>query len=249
MARRWATRLYIPDGLVAGASVALGEPQVHRLRTVLRLQPGAAVAGFNPADGEWLCRLAAAGRRGAMLVVEERLRPPEPEPDLWLLFAPVKRARLDWLVEKATELGVSALQPVWTARTQPERINSDRLAAHAIAAAEQSERMSVPKLQPPAPLSRLMAEWPNGRALILCDETGTGTPAVAALAPLAGRPAAILVGPEGGFAPAELDALAAVPMLTRIGLGPRVLRAETAALAALAVFQAVAGDGARTRRR
>lgn len=249
MVRRWAARLYIAQQLAAGTAVTLSDSQAHYLRTVLRLGRGAAVAAFNAEEGEWLCRLDETGRRGAALTIERRLRTPEPEPDLWLLFAPVKRARLDWLVEKACELGVSVLQPVRTARTQPERVNLDRLSAHAIGAAEQCERLSVPELRPPTPLARLVAAWPNERALIVCDETGEGMPAAEALAPLAGRPAAVLIGPEGGFAPAEHDALAELPIVIRIGLGPRVLRAETAALAALAVFQAVAGDGRRMRRR
>lgn len=249
MARRWAARLYVPGGLSAGAAVALPAGQAHYLRIVLRLSAGAAVATFNAAEGEWLCRLETLGKRAASLLVERRLRPPGPEPDLWLVFAPVKRARLDWLIEKACELGASALIPVWTARTQPERINLDRLRAHAIEAAEQCERLGVPELRALAALDRLLAEWPSERALIVCDESGAGAPAADALAPLAGRPAAVLVGPEGGFAEAELNAFGRLPIVTRIGLGPRVLRAETAALAALAVFQAVAGDGRGARRR
>src|SRR5229473_1585499 len=217
-----ATRLYIPQQLEAGVAVALDQAQAHRLRHVLRLMPGAAVAAFNESAGEWLCRLGDAGHGGATLAVECRLRPPAQENDLWLLFAPLKRARLDWLVEKATELGAAALVPVWTERTQPERLNRDRLQAIAIAAAEQSERLSVPEVFAPERLDRVLA---------------------------AGRPAALLVGPEGGFAETELDALGKLPIVSRVGLGPRVLRAETAAVAALAVFQAIAGDWRRHRAR
>jgi 16S rRNA (uracil1498-N3)-methyltransferase len=224
--------------------------QAHRLRNVLRLAPGAAVAAFNANDGEWRCTIAELGRNAGALTVDGRLRPPEPEPDLWLLFAPVKRVRLDWLVEKATELGCSALLPVWTARTQAERINSERLTALAIAAAEQSERLSVPEIRAPQRLDRILASWPASRPLFVCDETGGGrliAEAVTELAPTS--PAALLTGPEGGFDATELDALGKLPNVTRIGLGPRVLRAETAALAAVAVFQALVGDWRRARPR
>ena len=242
-AERRAVRLYLSDGLAPGAAVELTAEQAHRLRNVLRLGPGAPLAGFNERDGEWLCRLGEVGRNRASLAVERLLRPAEPEPDLWLLFAPIKRARLDWLIEKATELGAAALLPVWTARTQPERLNRDRLQALAIAAAEQSERLSVPEIRMPEPLDQLLADWPARRQLIVCDETGAGMPIGAALEAVRDTaPVALLVGPEGGFTETELDALGKLPIVSRVGLGPRVLRAETAAIAALAVFQAIAGD-------
>ncbi len=213
------------------------------MRSVLRLDAGAAVAVFNATDGEWLCRVFAIGK-GTALTVERQLREAEPEAvtELWLLFAPVKRSRLDWLVEKATELGTSALLPVWTARTQVERVNLDRLRAHAVEAAEQSERLSIPELRAPERLDRLLAAWPGERRLIVCDESGTGEPIGAAAARLAPGPVALLVGPEGGFDETELDAFGKLSFVTRVGLGPRVLRAETAAVAAVAVFQAIAGD-------
>jgi 16S rRNA (uracil1498-N3)-methyltransferase len=250
MAERPATRLYIAEPLAGGATIELDSQAVHRLVRVLRLGDGAVLAAFNGRDGEWLCRLRVHGRRGAALEAIKQRRPPDSAADLWLVFAPIKRARLDWLVEKATELGVAVLRPVWTERTQPERLNRERLTTIAIAAAEQSERISVPEIAEPRALDRLIAAWPDERRLILCDETGGGTPIADCLAELARPvPAAVLIGPEGGFADTELDALGKLPIVSRVGLGPRVLRAETAALAALAVFQAIAGDWRRVRPR
>jgi 16S rRNA (uracil1498-N3)-methyltransferase len=247
VAKHRARRLYLEGRLGSGGAVELETGQAHYLRSVLRLEHGAEVAGFNPVDGEWLCRIVEVGKSRVRLTVERQLRSPEPQPDLWLLFAPIKRARLDWLVEKATELGVSTLFPVWTARTQSERINLDRLHAHTVEAAEQSERLSVPELRSPEALDRVLSAWPPERPLIVCDESGAGEPIGEAVRRLTATPAAFLVGPEGGFGQTELDALDKLSFVTRIGLGPRVLRAETAAVAALAVFQAIAGDWRRTR--
>jgi 16S rRNA (uracil1498-N3)-methyltransferase len=239
-----APRLYVVAELAPGGAIELQAGQAHYLRSVLRLGVGAAIAAFNATDGEWLCRVAEMGRAGAQLTIGRQLRQHDPrgEPDLWLMFAPIKRARVDWLVEKATELGVSALLPVWTARTQAERVNLERLRAHAIEAAEQSQRLTVPELRPPERLDRLVAAWPTGRRLVLCDESGAGEPIGDAAARLPPGPAAVFVGPEGGFDETELDAVGKLSFVTRVGLGPRVLRAETAALAALAVFQAITGD-------
>jgi 16S rRNA (uracil1498-N3)-methyltransferase len=245
-----ATRLYLPAALAEGAAAAIEAAQAHRLRDVLRLGPGAAVAAFNARDGEFLCRIAEVGRNGGSLSVERRLRVPEPEADLWLVFAPIKRLRLDWLIEKGTELGVSVFIPVMTERTQPERLNRERLAAHAIAAAEQSERLSAPEIRAAERLPAVLAGWDPVRRLVVCDETGGGRPIVEALGAFdAGVPTALLIGPEGGFTQSELDALADLPFVTRVGLGPRVLRAETAAVAALAAYQTIVGDWRRSRPR
>ncbi len=249
MSERGAARLHMTQQLRPGVLLELAAAQAHRLHTVLRLGEGARVAAFNAADGEWLCRVAAPARGGLSVTVERLLRPAETEPELWLLFAPIKRARLDWLVEKATELGVSALLPVFTRRTQIERANLDRLRAHAVAAAEQSERLSVPELYPPRPLDDALAGWPAGRRLVVCDETGAGEPIADAIGRIGLEPVGVLTGPEGGFTETELDYLDKLSFVTRVGLGPRVLRAETAALAALSVYQAIVGDRHRTRTR
>jgi 16S rRNA (uracil1498-N3)-methyltransferase len=247
MSERGVARVYVTEPLAAGAVLDLAPGQAHHLRTVLRLGAGTAVAAFNASDGEWICRLTETGRNRVALAVERQTRPAEAEADLWLVFAPIKRARLDWLIEKATELGVGALLPVWTQRTQTERLNLERLRAHAVAAAEQSERLSVPELHEPQALDRVLAGWSAERRLVVCDETGGGEPIGAAVARLGVGPTAMLTGPEGGFAETELDALEKLSFVTRVGLGPRVLRADTAAVAALAVLQAIAGDWRRVR--
>jgi len=249
MIERRTPRLYVASALAPRVEAELDRAQAHYLRSVLRLDKGAAIAAFNATDGEWLCRVAEFGKRGARLTVETQLREAEPEAEsnLWLIFAPIKRAPLDWLVEKATELGVAVLVPVWTARTQVERVNLDRLRAHAVEAAEQSERLSVPELRAPERLDRLLAVWPGERQLVVCDESGAGEPISDATARLPPGPVALLVGPEGGFDETELDAFGKLSFVTRVGLGPRVLRAETATLAAVAVFQAIAGDWRHVR--
>ena len=236
------TRHYVPHDLAAGAPVPLEAAQVHYLGTVLRLAPGAEVAVFNGRDGEWRARLEGDRRGPRSLTPVEQRRPQAPEPDLWLVFAPLKRGRIDFLVEKATELGVSALHPVHTRRSVVERVNLDRLRAHAIEAAEQTERLTVPAIAEPQPLERLVAGWSGPRRLLLCDESGTSPPITDTLRDAAPGPWAVLVGPEGGFEETELDALKKLPIVCPVGLGPRVLRADTAALAALAVLQALLGD-------
>ena len=242
-------RLYVDASLSAGGRLLLGAPQAHRLGAVLRLKEGAQVALFNEKDGEWLSRIDELRRGRVLLTLGRRLSKAVKEGDLSLLFSPIKRVRLDWLVEKASELGVTLLEPVTIERTQVQKLNLARLRALAKAAAEQSGRLSLPQLRPPVPLFRALDEWPLQRPLFLCDETGAGEPIAEAAARFASAPLALLVGPEGGFTERELDALGKLPFVSRVGLGPRVLRAETAALAGLAILQAVAGDWRKGRGR
>jgi len=241
-----AARLFVEADLAAGIEAPLGEAQVHYLRHVLRRSDGAPLLLFNGRDGEWRATLSARGKKAAVAEVGECTRRQEAEPDVWLCFAPVKRARIDYIAEKATELGVSALQPVVTRHTAVERVNVGRLRANAIEAAEQTERLTVPEVREPIDLGRLLDAWPAERRLLMCDETGSGPPIGAALGALDNEsrqaPWAIVVGPEGGFAQAELSALRRIKNVTSVGLGPRILRADTAALAALACWQALVGD-------
>lgn len=241
------TRVYVTTPLCAGARVALGAEQAHHLRNVLRLAPGAAVALFNGRDGEWAAEIKNLGKAGGFAEALLLRRPQGAEADLWLGVAALKRAPIDYLIEKATELGASRILPVVTERTQAERLNLARLRAHALAAAQQSERLTVPIVEDLQPLSALVAAWPGGRRLLLCDESGTAPPVAEVLSALPPSRWGLLVGPEGGFTQTELDALRKLPFVSPIGLGPRVLRADTAALAALAVLQALRGDwgGAR----
>lgn len=239
-------RLYTENDLAAGLSVKLPSAQAHYLGHVMRLKPGAPVSLFNGRDGEWLAKIASIKRGQAAVTLEGQTSPQDIDPDLWLLFAPVKRARIDFIAAKATELGVSALAPVFTDNTAVSRVNEERLAANAIEAAEQCGRNSVPTIQPAASLIDRLAGWPAARRILLCDESGAGAPVTDALAALssdqAASPWAILCGPEGGFSRQELDLLAEKPIVTRISLGPRILRADTAALAAISCWQAVLGD-------
>ncbi|MDX2142237.1 MAG: 16S rRNA (uracil(1498)-N(3))-methyltransferase [Rhodospirillaceae bacterium] len=236
-------RLFVPDALAAGGLVALSEAQSHYAVHVMRLKPGARVLVFNGRDGEWSATLESATRKSFALGLEAQTRAQLPEPDVWLLFAPLKRARNEWLVEKCTELGAAALVPVMTLHTNAERVNVERLTAIAVEAAEQCERLTVPEVRAPMALAHVIAQWPSARRLFVLDETGAGAPVAAAAQNHGSGPCAFLIGPEGGFAQSELDDLGQLPFVTRVGLGPRVLRAETAALAALACYQALAVDG------
>lgn len=236
-------RLFVPHPLAAGAVVGLSANQAHYLRHVLRLETGARVALFNGADGEWAARVEGFGKGWASVAVESLRRAQKVEPDLWLLFAPIKHGRIDYLVQKAAELGVSRLQPVLTDFTQVTRVNTERLAANAAEAAEQTGRLTLPAVAEPARLFDALAGWDAARHLMLCDESGNGRPVFEALAARPrGGPWAVLIGPEGGFSEAELDALHKLPFVMPVSLGPRLLRADTAAVAALACWQAALGD-------
>jgi len=226
-------RLYVTAPLSAGTGVETTAQQAHYLGTVMRRRPGDPLALFNGRDGEWLAHIDAVRRDRARLVADRRLREQVPEPDLWLAFALLKRNATDLVVQKATELGVAAIRPVITARTNATRVNLARLAAIAIEAAEQSERLTVPDLHQPLPLPALLTSWPAGRRLVVAVERAHAPQ----IAPLIG-PAALLVGPEGGFDPVELETLRAPPFVTACSLGPRILRADTACIAGLALLQA-----------
>lgn len=235
-------RLFVTGDLSPGAEVVLEAPQAHYLFTVMRLGPGARVAVFNGRDGEWLAEVVDAGRKSGRLVARDPGQPQRRPPDLWLLFAPIKKARTDFIVEKATELGAARILPVFTRRTASERLRPDRLRAHAIEAAEQCGETAVPEIAEPARLDAVLAAWDPARRLMFCDEARDARPAAEALAAAGPGPWAILTGPEGGFAPEEAARLRDLPFVTRVTLGPRVLRADTAAVAAIALWQASLGD-------
>ena len=233
-------RLFVDRLLEHGLELRIDGGQAHYLLSVMRVKPGSVVKVFDDRSGEWAAEVAAVGKRDLLLRLVERLRAREAVPDLWLCAAPIKRGRIDWVAEKASELGVARLIPVATRRAVVDRLNADRLRAHMIEAAEQCERTALPSLDPLTPLDKLLSSWPAGRRLFFADEEG-GSPMAAAVAAHPG-PAAILIGPEGGFDPAERAAIRACPAAVPVALGPRVLRAETAALAAVSLWMAIAGD-------
>ena len=238
---RIAIRLFVEAPLEAGAAVALASGQAHYLRNVMRRSPGDRIRLFNGRDGAWEGAIETlAAHRATVRPVARRLAQP-PAPDLRLLFAPLKAERTRFVVEKATELGVGALQPVFTRYVRTRRVNVERLRAHAIEAAEQCGRLEVPRIGLPCPLADALAGWPPERRLLVCDPEAEQTVAGAVSAD-SGTPWAILIGPEGGFAPAERRLLADHPASVHARLGPRILRAETAVAAALACWQALAGD-------
>lgn len=232
-------RLYVDQPLGLGQAVALSSDQAHYLTGVMRLTLGDAILVFNGRDGEWRATLAQAGKRNAIATCKAQTRPLHLPPDLWLLFAPIKKARTDFIVEKAVELGVSRVLPIQTRHTNSERIRQDRLQAHAVEAAEQCGATYVPGVDDLIPLDKLLRQWPDDRRLYWCDEAAIGQPAT--LTPTTG-PAAILIGPEGGFSADEAAKLRSKPYVTPLSLGPRILRADTAAVAALTLWQAACGD-------
>jgi 16S rRNA (uracil1498-N3)-methyltransferase len=237
-----AQRLFVEADLAEGANVPCGAEQANYLRNVLRLGAGDAILVFNGRDGEWQAELAEAGKRGATLTVRRRARAQEAGPDIDYLFAPLKRARLDYMAQKATEMGVARLRPVMTRRTAPERVNLERLRANAIEAAEQCGILRIPQVHEPEKLDRALAGWDPSRTLVFCDEDAEEKDPLAALAKVSKGPLALLVGPEGGFDEGERELLSSQAFVLRISLGPRILRADTAAVAALALVNAVLGD-------
>jgi len=235
---RSLARLYVDPPLSAGVAVGLDAGQANYLGNVLRLKEGGEVLLFDGVSGEWLARVVEAGKRRMILAVVEPTRAQEAVPDLALAFAPVKKGRVDWLVEKAVELGVARLEPVITRRTIVDKLNLERMRAHIVEAAEQCGRTALATIAEPLKLDAFLMAIDPARTLYFADETG-GDPAASAFQP---GPATILTGPEGGFTPEEAEAIRALPNAKAISLGPRILRAETAALAAVTTYMALAGD-------
>lgn len=237
-----AQRLFVDAELRAGTPVRCSDEQANYLRNVLRLGAGADILIFNGADGEWRARLMLEGKRGCGLEPLEQVRPQEAGPDIHYLFAPLKRARLDYMVQKATELGVARLQPVLTRHTVAERVNLQRMRSNAIEAAEQCGILRIPEIAEPERLDRTLTSWDRSRPLIVCDERAPIANPIEALSRVPPGPVAVLIGPEGGFAAEEREQLVAEPFTVQISLGPRIMRADTAAIAALALVNAVLGD-------
>jgi len=238
-------RLYIDAPLAPVGTLKLERDQTNYLVNVLRKRPGDEVIVFNGKDGAWLASIAEAGKKSVSLSLVEQTASQTPQPDLWYGFAPIKAGRLDYMVQKATEMGVGTIQPVLTQFTQVKSIKQGRLAANAIEAAEQCEVLSVPTIAPEVKLPRLIADWPQthaGRALIFADEAADSTSPVNVFEQLDGRPIGVLIGPEGGFSAEERALLLKQDFVVPISLGPRILRADTAAVAALAVIQSIIGD-------
>jgi len=235
-------RLYVEQGLGEGQTIPLTRDQAHYLFGVMRRGVGDALAVFNGRDGEWRAEVSKAGKRGGTLEAVAQTAPQRDPPDLWLLFAPIKKARTDFIVEKAAEMGAARIMPIQTAFTNSERIRQDRLQAHAIEAAEQCGGTFVPEVSDLQKLDRLLADWPEDRQLMFCDEALVGADETLGQA---GRGKwAILIGPEGGFSDTERAKLHALPFAHAVSLGPRILRADTAAVAAMTVWQQKLGDWA-----
>ena len=223
-----------------GQTVPVDAAQAHYLFGVMRLPVGAVLSVFNGRDGEWDATVAQANKRGGLLVLVAQTLPLQVPPDLWLCFAPLKKARTDFVVEKAVEMGVARIVPVLTDFTNAERLRVDKIRAHVVEAAEQCGATYVPPLAEPVKLARLLDDWPDGRRIMFCDEALRG--GLACLPGESGGPWAVLIGPEGGFSGAERDRLRALPDAHPVSLGPRILRADTAAVAALTLWQMAMGD-------
>ena len=239
-----AQRLFVDAPLAEGARITLSREQANYLLNVLRLAAGDSVIIFNGIDGEWRAVLADTGRKAASLDVTQAIRAQEAGPDIHYLFAPLKHARLDYMVQKAVEMGASRLRPVLTRRTQAQRVNLERMRANVIEAAEQCGILTIADIEEPLTLEKALAQWPQDLLLVFCDEDASMADPVAALRQRAapGAPIAVLIGPEGGFDPSERALLMRMEQTLAISLGPRILRADTAAVAALALVQAAVGD-------
>lgn len=235
-------RLYCETDLTAQALISLGESQAHYLRSVVRMSIGDAVLVFNGRDGEWLAEITELGKKRAALVLQNQTRLQDEAGDIMLLLAPIKRDRLDYLAQKATEMGASHLLPVITKRTQNSKLNIERLQANAIEAAEQCNLLHVPQIDAPRRLDQILADWPSDRSIIFCDEHADLEQGLSDLQHLKGQKIAILIGPEGGFDEAERAGLLARKDTVAVSLGPRILRADTALVAALALVQSQIGD-------
>lgn len=235
-------RLYVEGSLTRGATLPLKKSQTNYLLNVLRMDDGDALLVFNGRDGEWRASIEKTGKKAAQLVCTDQERPQTATSDLVFCFAPLKTGRLDYLVQKAVEMGAGTLIPVHTDFTQNHRLSAAKVAAWSIEAAEQCGVLSIPHCAEPVKLDRLLADWDKARTLIFCDEDSETNNPVRHLTPLRGQPLGVLIGPEGGFSQAERDMLKALDHVVPIPLGPRILRADTAAVAALAVIQALAGD-------
>ncbi|MGB3337608.1 MAG: 16S rRNA (uracil(1498)-N(3))-methyltransferase [Devosia sp.] len=235
-------RLFVEPDLAADTQLTLGKEQSLYLAAVLRKSVGDEVVLFNGRDGAWLCRLATDSKKSVTLDLVEQIAAQTPVSDLWYGFAPLKTERLDYVIQKAVEMGAGTIQPVLTRFTQVARLKHERLVANAIEAAEQCEVLAVPRVEPEVTLERLLDAWPSERVLIFADEGEASSSPVEALSALKGRPVGLLIGPEGGFSDEERARLRAQPYVVPISLGPRILRADTAAVAALALIQAIIGD-------
>ena len=235
-------RLFVDAPLGAAQSVALNRDQANYLFNVMRLENGARIALFNSRDGEWTAEVVQSNKRGGILLCQSQTLPLQVPPDLWLLFAPIKKARTDFIVEKAAEMSAARIMPVQTRFTNADRIRQDRLQAHAIEAAEQCGGTFVPEVTELAKLEDVLADWPADRHILFCDERLSGRSSALPGSVAGGSPWAILIGPEGGFAPEEQDRLRRMPSVVPVSLGPRILRADTAAVAALTLWQLALGD-------
>lgn len=234
-------RLYVPDAFAGTQEITLSEAQSHYVGNVMRAQAGELVSVFNGQDGQWLAEVASVRKKSVTLQLQARQREQKSSPDLWLVFVPIKN-KTELVVEKATELGVSRILAVYTRYSVVRSINQEKLDAHAVEAAEQCERMDVPPVEEYKDLQSLLAGWPKDRTLLYGDESGNGLPLPQLCATLGGKPCAVLVGPEGGFSKEEHQMLMHAPFVKGFGMGPRILRADTAAVAALACVQSTLGD-------